>query len=144
MSDYENIQGSLLKKTNDLGEQLGCSSQNFDAVHDITSLPTHDSIGLASLTTQESDVGYNFSAMFVVTTSNDTNNMRLSSLVGSVGTACKKETTWDLLDMVTGEVLGFIVLKEGTTILPVTQPTDTRVAQAIQFSGFCVLEPKQS
>jgi hypothetical protein len=144
MKTFANIQASLLQKVALFSAQLGHTPINFDAVHDVNSLSDLSYVGLASLSVQETDVGEAVSAIIVVVTRDDTNNMRLSDSIAEIYEQCKKEVTWDLVNADTGDTCGFMVMVEGTAVLPVTQPSETMVSQAIQFNALCVQGLTQS
>ena len=140
---FKHIHASMLKLLNQQALSFDVPAINLDAIADMDMLPSSDFLGLSSLSVVESDLGEAVSGHFVVVTESDPNNMRLTERVSVLYDLCKLEMTWDLVNVDSGERLGFITIIEGAEVQPVTHPSDTSSAQAITFTGMSILSLSQ-
>lgn len=132
-NSYQHVQASLLRFLNTKAQAAGVKALNLDAYADIESLPEGDCFGLTGLSMQQDDELEQLTAMLVVVTESDPNNMRLSERVSQLYDACKAEEQVELVSAETGEKLGRMVMVNGTNVFPVTRHTQTKAAQSVGF-----------
>lgn len=141
MAIYSNTQTSLLaflqEKATKLSAELGTSIvvANFDAYTDLVNLPSGDILGLGDLSMQSDseDALEVVTAILMVGTESDANNMRLTKLIDSLYEDLKAEQQIPLLDEQTGEETGLMVCFGQTIVLPVEKDLQNKILQGVSF-----------
>ncbi|WMC09510.1 hypothetical protein PU634_10320 [Oceanimonas pelagia] len=75
------------------------------------------------------------SAVMMVATQDDPNNMRLAARVSDLYDALKPEQTLPLYDVNTGEKIGLLVCYGQTQIMPVVRTGGKKRLQGVQFTA---------
>lgn len=123
----EDLQASLLNFSKLFAERMvtaGISqtltNMDFESVQSEDELEERDLTGPANLQVTLDEHLLEVEVMFGVTTYDDLNNFRLKALSGYLFEELKPTRNLPLLDCNTGEVLGTLVVQNGTTMMPVT------------------------
>ena len=127
----------LRAKASDLSIELETTltTVNFDAYTDLNTLPAGDVIGLGELSmqTDSSDALEVVTAIIMVGTENDPNNMRLTKIVSELYDCLKPAQKIEYLDEVTGDEAGLMINFGETIVLPVEKDLVSKILQGISF-----------
>lgn len=137
MTELENAHGSLLSLIATYADDFNIDAVNLDAIADEVDLPSGDFIGLQSFSITSAN-DYSplplVSAMIVVATRSDTNNMQLIKRLGIVFKELQPANMFNMFNLETGEVIGDFKLIGTTRVLPVTRDK-TLALQGITFQA---------
>lgn len=139
MSYHLNFRSSLLKFCNERINDLiyrdllnsGAAFVDFDAHAQMTSVPEVDILGTANLTWNLADKMFDLDVMFGVSTLRDTNMFRHHRVLDFLVDYLAPEKQIPVVDADTGADRGWMVVTNGTQLLPVMK-TDTRSLQFLQ------------
>lgn len=108
---------------------------NFDSYTDMNTLPDGDVIGLAefSLISSGDEVLDTASAMFMVGTINDPNNMRLIQILNVLYNDAQPGKTLPYVAEADGADIGILVFRGETVVLPVEKGMSTKMLQGMNF-----------
>ncbi|HYG34262.1 MAG TPA: hypothetical protein VEC99_05735 [Clostridia bacterium] len=130
----KDIHASLLKFCSDYASNHeGMTVVNFDAHADDTTLPANDVIGLAGLSVTAADRFLSIKALIGISTLNDTNLFRLAEKIAELFERLMPESRIDVVDAATGEVKGWMIAMDGTTMLA-SEGTKARPLQHVAVS----------
>lgn len=149
MAEYKNIQASLLRFCSDTALQQELltgtkfAAKNLDAYAETSSLTDPAVIGIENLAMQsatDNTPTASLSCSVTVGTTNDTNNMLLTQVVGSVYELLKPESEMVLYDAEAEASvrLGIIKVMGRTQILPVQHAEGERVFQSVLFQAAAI------
>lgn len=145
MISYENLHTSMLAYLNTKAEALGAnlnvsiSAVNFDAFASESDIPDGDVLGLESLAWMEDEGVYTFSCLFTCGTDDDVNNMRLVKIVSSVFNDVKPECKLRYFDEQLQAQVGWLVVTNGSSVLPVQRGSISKAFQSVSFRGALVI-----
>lgn len=142
-----NIQASLMRFCNDFVDAQALLSVtlefvNFDAHADEATIPNGDLIGIAGLGLVFDDSLIDIQAMVGLSTEGDTNLFRLSNLMGQLLELLRPECLIRVYDSESGDDIGWMVIKNGTRLMPVGGATAKplqyviiELATSVSFQG---------
>lgn len=93
--------------------------EDFDAHADENTVPQGDLIGTSGLSLTSSAPFVDVDVMIGITTTNDTNLLRLRELVAMLFQRLQPTKTIEVLDYKTGEKKGSLIVQDGVRVLPV-------------------------
>lgn len=131
---YKNVTSSILRYCSEFAdEHPGIEVINFDAHGDEATLPQSDVMGPSALTVNVSGSFCIVSLLLGVSTREDTNLFRLSSLIDSLFEDMLPESYLPLYNAETGQAIGRLVVEDGSRVLPVDN-TSTRALQFVMVN----------
>ena len=137
-----NLRASLLKMCNDFifdNTLTDFENFDFDAHAGIQDLPNTHLIGISELSlTEDKELYYGECMAMICTKQDDTNLKNLYPVNSKLFDALRADKSYPLVDSSNGQTIGRIVVKLGTTSLPVAF-TKSRPLQVIAFSFGVVL-----
>ena len=138
---YWDVLASVWRFCNEFIEEMkgeGLSSDlafiNWDAHADIHELPATDLIGPATFAMDVDDRVHSVSCAVGLSTFNDKNMFRHAQIIASLYEALQPEKKLDVYDYSEGTVTSWMVLRNGTAVLPTTR-SEVRPFQFVQFSA---------
>ena len=145
LKTFRNIEASLLKFCNDLIREKGWDNTfkpfNFDTHALINALPNADLLGIAELSLVEDEGTYDGTVTFVASTQNDdTNLQKLREVIDVLFdklSAGSREIR--LVENDSGQARGNLIVKRGTTVLPVAKDAKGRPVQVILVHFGCAM-----
>lgn len=93
--------------------------EDFDAHADESTVPPGDLIGTSGLSLSTSAPFVDVEVMIGITTTNDTNILRLREMVATLFERLQPTKTIDVLDYKTGGKKGNMIVQDGVRVLPV-------------------------
>lgn len=135
-----NVTGSLARFCQDVIEDLhaqGLSQNaqflNFDFHADVHELPPTDLLGIIGLAIDEDDKEHTVTVGFCVTCFDDLNGFRHREIMAMLYERLRPEMTLTYYDAATAEELGWMVVIDGTSLLPVGR-SEVRPFQFLQVA----------
>lgn len=137
MGEYVNTYASLVKFVQDFitnnATQSGTQFLDFDQHADMDKLPPHDLVGLRGFSVDVSSITMEVQVLFCLTTYDDKSGFRHRALADKLFTALLPTKKVPYVDADTGNVLGYLIANNATSVLPVSKDS-TRVFQQITVS----------
>lgn len=122
-----NLHASILRFCSDFCAEHNMTVVNFDAHADESTMPKGDAMGFMGLSWEVDDHFLDVNVMFGVSTVDDTNLFRMVEKIAHLFEKLMPEETISVYDADSGEVVGNLVLKNGTRALPVGGSTSRPV-----------------
>lgn len=141
-NSYRNVQASLLRWLAEQAVPDNAVPLNMEASEDVEDWPAEDVYALDSLTvrTERRDEPLEVcSAVLLVATEDDPNNMRLAAKISQFYDAVKPEQLLPLYDAETGDKIGGLICHGQTQVMPVVRTGGRKRLQGVQFSAGVVV-----
>lgn len=137
-NSYRNVQASLLRWLSEQAALHGGTAVNMEAAEELDDWPDLDMFALDSLTVQTEGRDEPLevcSAVMMVATEDDPNNMRLSERISDVYDALKPGQSLPLYDALTGLRIGELYCVNKARVMPVVRTGGRKRLQGVQFSA---------
>jgi hypothetical protein len=121
---YEDLLASLMKFCKDFAAEINVVDEDpfqpvlLDALNDYEQLPKGSLIGVAGYTIDIDEHLVSVKTMIGIGTENDTNTFRLTAAMGKLVNRLLPTKRIDVIDSVTGEVLGGMSIESGVRVMP--------------------------